>query len=100
MRPVHVKIAPERWADRIRRAEAVWSGVSRPVEGAVELSGPVPKCSMTSISSQRGHPDWPMSWPSSQKAGQIPHARGIFIRACINPYRNDRRSLLINRAEV
>ena len=41
-----------------------------------------------------------MSWPSSQKAGQIPRARGIFIRACINPYRNDRRSLLINRAEV
>ena len=41
-----------------------------------------------------------MSWPSIQNAGQIPRARGIFIRACISPYRNDTRSLVISRAEV
>jgi hypothetical protein len=41
-----------------------------------------------------------MSWPSIHKAGQTPRARGIFIRACISPYRNETRSLLISRAEV
>src|SRR5438034_7477052 len=48
-------------------------------------AGPVPKCSMTSISPQPGQPDWPMSWPSIQNAGQIPRARGIFIRAWDQP---------------
>src|SRR6266568_4764231 len=32
-----------------------------------------------------------MSWPSIHKAGQTPRARGIFIRACISPYRNETR---------
>ena len=41
-----------------------------------------------------------MSWPSIQNAGQIPRARGIFIRAWISPYRTGTRSLVISRAEV
>src|SRR5437016_4470013 len=32
---VDVKVTPEQWANRTRRADAAWSGVSRPVDGPV-----------------------------------------------------------------
>ena len=54
---------------------------------------------MTSISPRPGRADRPMSWPSIQKAGQIPRARGIFSRL-FQPVPQRHRSLLIGRAEV
>ena len=48
-------------------------------------AGPVPKYSIMSISPHRGHPVTSKSWPSIQKAGQIPRARGTLIRAATRP---------------
>jgi hypothetical protein len=60
----------------------------------------VPKFSITSISPQAGQPTWPMSVPSSQKAGQRPRPLGILMLASISPYLTGFRSLVISRAEV
>jgi hypothetical protein len=49
------------------------------------IAGSLPKLSMTSISPQAGQPTSSMSWPSIQKAGQIPRPPGSLMRARTRP---------------
>jgi hypothetical protein len=56
--------------------------------------------SMMSISPQAGQFTVPMSFPSIQKAGQIPCPRGSFKRASNFPCACSKRRWVVRRAEV
>lgn len=64
------------------------------------VPGSKPTFSITSISPLFGHPTWPMSLPSIQKAGHMPWPRGIFIRVSTWPYAWANRPEVFSRADV